>query len=37
MKSEVEKEEYLNKYRDLKDKEKCDVAIQNDMVCYIKI
>ena len=33
MKSEVEKEEYLNKYREFKDKEKCNVAIQNDMVC----
>ena len=32
-KLEVEKEHYINKYSELKDKERHDIAIQTDMVC----
>ena len=31
--SEIEKKHYVDKYTELKDKERCDVAIQTDMVC----
>ena len=31
--SETEKKHYINKYSALKDKERCDIAIQTDMVC----
>ena len=31
--SETEKKHYINKYSELKDKERCDIAIQTDMVC----
>ena len=30
--SDVEKKQYIRKYRELKDKRRCDIAIQTDMV-----
>ena len=32
---EVEKKQYIDKYSELKDKERCDIAIQTDTVCIV--